>query len=349
MKKFLDNDFILQNETARQLYHSHAAQMPIIDYHCHLPPEDIANDRKFENLTKIWLDGDHYKWRAMRTNGVDEKYITGKASDWEKFEKWAETVPYTMRNPLYHWTHMELKRPFGVDKILNKNSARDIYDRCTELLQKDEFSCRGLLKQFSVKVVCTTDDPTDTLEHHRKIRESGFETKVLPTFRPDKAMTVDNVSIYNQYLDKLAEVSDVEIKDFSSLLTALRKRHDYFHEMGGKLSDHGVEQIYAEDYTDAEIKTIFDKIRGGKELSSSEQLQFKSAMLFEFGLMDHEKGWTQQYHLGALRNNNTRMLRTLGPIPVSIPSVILIWPGQCQNFSTGWTRTTNLPRPSCII
>ncbi len=313
MKKFLDENFVLDTETAQRLYHQYAAKMPIIDYHCHLPPEDIARNRKFENLTKIWLDGDHYKWRAMRANGVDEKYITGSASDWEKFEKWAETVPYTMRNPLYHWTHMELKRPFGVEKILNKDSAREIYDHCTNLLQKEEFSCRGLLRQFDVKVVCTTDDPTDSLEYHQQIKESGFEVKVIPTFRPDKSMAVESAAQYNQYLDKLADVAGVDIKDFDDLLTALRKRHDFFHDMGGKLSDHGLEQIYAEDYAGAEIKYIFNKIRSGHELSLTERLKFKSAMLVELGIMDHEKGWTQQYHLGAIRNNNSRMLKTLGP------------------------------------
>ena len=313
MKKFLDENFVLDTETAQRLYHQYAAKMPIIDYHCHLPPEDIARNRKFENLTKIWLDGDHYKWRAMRANGVDEKYITGSASDWEKFEKWAETVPYTMRNPLYHWTHMELKRPFGVEKILNKDSAREIYDHCTNLLQKEEFSCRGLLRQFDVKVVCTTDDPTDSLEYHQQIKESGFEVKVLPTFRPDKSMAVESAAQYNQYLDKLADVAGVDIKDFDDLLTALRKRHDFFHDMGGKLSDHGLEQIYAEDYAGGEIKYIFNKIRSGHELSLTERLKFKSAMLVELGIMDHEKGWTQQYHLGAIRNNNSRMLKTLGP------------------------------------
>lgn len=313
MKKFLDKNFILENKTAETLYHDHAAKMPIIDYHCHLPPEDIASDRKFENLTRIWLDGDHYKWRAMRTNGVNEKYITGDADDFTKFQKWAETVPYTMRNPLYHWTHMELKKPFGVEKILNGDSARDIYDTCTALLQKDEFSCRGLLNQFDVQVVCTTDDPADTLEHHQSIKDSGFGVKVLPTFRPDKAMAVDDQQSYNAYLDKLGEAAGIEISDFNSLIDAVQNRHDFFGEMGGKLSDHGIEQIYAADYSDQEIKTIFNKIRGGSELDDEESLKFKSAMLVHFGIMDHAKGWTQQFHLGALRNNNSRMVGQLGP------------------------------------
>jgi len=313
MKKFLDKNFILENKTAEQLYHDHAAKMPIIDYHCHLSPADIANDRKFENLTKIWLDGDHYKWRAMRTNGVDEKYITGDADDFTRFLKWSETVPYTMRNPLYHWTHMELQRPFGVDKILNADSAREIYDTCTDLLQKDEFSCRGLLNQFKVEVVCTTDDPTDSLEYHKAIKQSGFNVKVLPTFRPDKAMAVEDSKSFNEYVNKLGDVVGADISDFSKFIDAIRKRHDYFAQNGCKLSDHGLEQIYAEDFYDHEIKAIFTKIRGGKDLDKSEILKFKSAMLIHFGIMDHEKGWTQQFHLGAIRNNNSRMVKKLGP------------------------------------
>lgn len=313
MKKFLDKNFILENSTAEKLYHEHAAKMPIIDYHCHLSPEDIATDRKFENLTKIWLDGDHYKWRAMRTNGVDENFITGNADDFSKFQKWAETVPYTMRNPLYHWTHMELQRPFGVHEILNGDSAKVIYDTCSSMLQKEDFSCRGLLNQFKVEVVCTTDDPTDSLEYHKAIKDSGFNVQVLPTFRPDKAMAVDDQLSFNSYLDKLGEVADVNISGFNQLIDAIKSRHDFFHDMGGKLSDHGLEQIYAEDYSDNEIKIIFTKIRSGNDLSQSEILKFKSAMLIQFGIMDHEKGWTQQFHLGALRNNNSRMVKKLGP------------------------------------
>jgi glucuronate isomerase len=313
MKEFLDKNFILENKTAEKLYHEHAAKMPIIDYHCHLSPEDIANNRKFENMTKIWLDGDHYKWRAMRTNGVDEKYITGDADDFTKFQKWAETVPYTMRNPLYHWTHMELQRPFGVHKILNGDSAKEIYDSCTGLLKTDAFSCQGLLKQFKVEVVCTTDDPIDSLEHHKQIAKSGLAVKVLPTFRPDKAMAAENQQTFNAYLDKLGEASNIDISDFNSLIDAIRTRHDFFAKMGGKLSDHGLEQIYAEDFYDHEVKAIFAKIRGGNELDHQEILKFKSAMLIHFGIMDDEKGWTQQFHLGAIRNNNSRMFKTLGP------------------------------------
>ena len=313
MKNFLDDNFMLQNKTAERLYHEHAANMPIIDYHCHLPPQDIASDRKFENLTKIWLEGDHYKWRAMRTNGVDEHYITGGADDYEKFEKWAETVPYTMRNPLYHWTHMELKKPFGITKILNKDTARDIYDECSAMLQQDEFSCRGLLNQFKVEVVCTTDDPVDSLEYHKAIRESGFNVKVLPTFRPDKAMAVEDPAAFNAYVEKLQKAADTDISGFNDFIDALRSRHDFFAAAGCRLSDHGLEQVYAEDYADHEISGIFDKLRSGKAPEGQEILKFKSAMLVHFGIMDHEKGWTQQFHLGALRNNNSRMFRTLGP------------------------------------
>jgi len=312
MKKFLDKNFILENKTAEKLYHDHAANMPIIDYHCHLSPEDIASDRKFENLTKIWLDGDHYKWRAMRTNGIDERYITGGADDFSKFQKWAETVPYTMRNPLYHWTHMELQKPFGVHEVLNEKTAKGIYDKCTVLLQKDEFSCRGLLNQFKVKVVCTTDDPIDSLEYHQAIKDSGFNVKVLPTFRPDKAMAVEDQVSFNSYIDKLGEAADVDITDFTQLIDAIKSRHDFFASLGGKLSDHGLEQIYAENFYDHEIKAIFNKIRGGSELDQTEIIKFKSAMLVHFGIMDHEKGWTQQFHLGALRNNNSRMVGKLG-------------------------------------
>jgi glucuronate isomerase len=222
-------------------------------------------------------------------------------------------VPYTMRNPLYHWTHMELQRPFGVDKILNADTAREIYDTCTAQLQKDEFSCRGLLNQFKVEVVCTTDDPIDSLEHHKAIKNSGFNVKVLPTFRPDKAMTVDDQKAFNEYVNKLGEVSGTDIPDFNKFIEAIRNRHDYFAQNGCKLSDHGLEQIYAEDFYDHEIKAIFTKIRGGKDLDKSEILKFKSAMLIHFGIMDHEKGWTQQFHLGAIRNNNSRMVKKLGP------------------------------------
>lgn len=313
MKTFLDENFLLQTDTAAQLYHEHAKKMPIIDYHCHLSPADIATNRQFDNLTEIWLAGDHYKWRAMRTNGIDEKYCTGDAAPYAKFKKWAETVPYTMRNPLYHWTHMELQNPFGVYDLLKPATARYIYDTCTEQLQTPEFAVQSLLRQREVQVICTTDDPTDDLAHHQHLRESDFSISVRPTFRPDKVMAVENAVDFNAYLTKLEAAADTAITTFADLLQALQQRHDYFAAHGCQLSDHGLETIYAADYTEAEIAAIFEKIRGGQELTASEILQFKSAMLIYLALMDHAKGWTQQFHLGALRNNNSRLLRQLGP------------------------------------
>ncbi len=313
MKKFMDENFLLENETAQKLYHEHAAKMPIIDYHCHLNPEFIAKDRKFDNLGQIWLEGDHYKWRAMRTNGVDERFCTGKdTSDWEKFEKWADTVPYTMRNPLYHWTHLELKTGFGVDKILKPETAKEIFDVCTAKLRTPEYSARGLMKHYNVEAVCTTDDPIDSLEHHIALKNEGFEVKVLPTWRPDKAMAVEVPAEFRAYIEKLSEVSGVTISAYADVITALRKRHDFFAEVGCKLSDHGIEEFYAEDYTQAEIDAIFNKVYGGKELTHEEILKFKSAMMVEFAIMDCEKGWTQQFHYGAIRNNNSRLFKNLG-------------------------------------
>jgi glucuronate isomerase len=313
MKTFLDENFVLDNQTAQMLYHNHAKNLPIIDYHCHLDPKQIADDVKFDNLGEIWLAGDHYKWRAMRTNGIDERFCTGKGTtDWEKFEKWAETVPYTMRNPLYHWTHLELKTAFGVDKILKPETAREIFDTCTAKLRTPEFSARGLMKHYKVEVVCTTDDPIDSLEHHIQLQKENFACKVLPTWRPDKAMAVEVPANFVAYIEKLAEISDINISKFADLLTALRKRHDFFASVGCKLSDHGIEEFYADDYTQAEIDAIFNKVYSGKELTKPEIIKFKSAMLFEGAIMDCEKGWTQQFHYGAIRNNNTRLFNQLG-------------------------------------
>ncbi len=313
MKTFVTENFLLNNETARRLYHNHAANMGIYDYHCHIPPSQIAQDINFQNMTQIWLYGDHYKWRAMRTNGVDEKYCTGDATDWEKFEKWAQTVPHCLRNPLYHWTHLELLKPFGIDEILNPESAAKIYEACSEMLETKDFSCRNLIRKANVKVICTTDDPTDDLKDHQKIRDDGFEVKVRPTFRPDKSMAVENVKDFNSWVDKLAQASDTEINNFETFIEAIAKRHKFFHENGCRISDHGLETAYAEDYTMAEIRQMFDSIRSGQQLSKDEQLKFKSAMLIELGVMDHNAGWVQQYHLGALRNNNTRLFNQLGP------------------------------------
>jgi len=314
MVQFLSEDFLLQTETARILYHEHAEKMPIYDYHCHLRADQIAADHQFDNLTQIWLYGDHYKWRAMRANGIAEKYITGDAGDYEKFEKWAETVPYTIRNPLYHWTHLELKNPFGIKgKLLNPNTTKEIYDTCNEMLRTPEFSVRNIIRTMNVKLLCTTEGPLDSLEHHRKIRDDGFETKVYAAFRPDKGLAVEDLTALNAWIDKLEAVCDTEITNFASYVNAIQERHDYFHENGCRLSDYGLETAYAEDYTETEIKKIFDKIRTGKELDASERLKFKSAMMIELVLMDHEAGWVMQLHLGALRNNNTRMFETLGP------------------------------------
>jgi len=314
MKNFLDENFLLQTETAKILYHEHASKMPIIDYHCHLIPSMVANDHQFKTLTEAWLGGDHYKWRAMRTNGIDEKYCTGKdTTDWEKFEKWAETVPNTMRNPLYHWTHLELKTAFGIDKLLSPGTAREIYDECTAKLQTPEYSARNLMRKYKVEVVCTTDDPVDTLEHHIKTKKDGFEIKILPTWRPDKAMAVENSANFKAYVEQLAKAAGVGISTFDEMIIALRKRQDFFAEVGCKLSDHGIEEFYAEDYTDAEIKVIFNKVFGGQELIHSEVLKFKSAMMVIFAEMDWEKGWTQQFHYGTIRNNNTRLFNQLGP------------------------------------
>lgn len=313
MKQFLDDNFVLQNETAKYLYHQHAARQPIIDYHCHLDPKLIAEDYRFDNLGELWLGGDHYKWRAMRTNGVDERYCTGKeTSDWEKFEKWAETVPYTMRNPLYHWTHLELKTAFGITELLNPETARAIYDECTAKLRTPEFSARSLMKHYNVEVVCTTDDPADSLEHHLALKNEGFEIKVLPTWRPDKAMAVENATNYCSYIEKLSQASGITINKFADLIDALRSRHDFFASVGCKLSDHGIEEFYAEDYTANEIEAIFNKVYGGTALSREEIMKFKSAMLYEGAIMDWEKGWTQQFHYGAIRDNNTRLFRKLG-------------------------------------
>lgn len=312
MKIFLDDNFLLETKTAEKLYHDFAKHMPIIDYHCHLSPEQIADDTQFENITQVWLYGDHYKWRAMRANGVDESYCTGNKRDYEKFEKWAETVPYTMRNPLYHWTHLELQRYFDVHEILNKNSARKIYDECAAKLQTKEYSVRNLLRRMNVKTVCTTDDPVDNLEHHKKIKDDGFEIPILPAWRPDAAMNVANAQNFISYVKKVEAASDKSVSNFYNYLDALKNRHDFFAAMGCAVSDHGLEEIYAGDYTDAEVCAIFSKIDAGNELSLEEQNKFRSAMLVYFAEWDHEKGWVQQFHLGAIRNNNSRLLRELG-------------------------------------
>jgi glucuronate isomerase len=314
MPEFITEDFLLQTKTARILYHEHAKRMPIYDYHCHLPADFIASDHKFNNLTQAWLYGDHYKWRAMRANGVPEYYITGDADDFEKFERWAQTVPCCLRNPLYHWMHLELKNPFGIkDKLLGPDTAKEIYETCSEMLRTSQFSVRNIMRKMNVKLVCTTEGPLDSLEHHKKIWADKFEVKVHTAWRPDQAMATEDLKALNSFIEKLSATCDMEITDFTRYIEALRQRHDHFHQNGCRLSDHGLETVYAEDYTDSEIKKIFEKILQSKKPDLAESLKFKSAMLVEFALMDHEAGWVQQYHLGALRNNNTRLLKTLGP------------------------------------
>jgi glucuronate isomerase len=313
MKKFMDEDFLLQTKTAQKLYHDHAVKMPIYDYHCHLPPEEIAEDKQYENLGEIWLGGDHYKWRAMRTNGVEEKYCTGDASWRDKFQKWAETVPHTLRNPLYHWTHLELQRYFGVNTLLNPNTAEDIYNECTEKLQSHDYSARNLMRMMNVKLVCTTDDPVDDLAYHKQIADDGFEVKVLPTFRPDKAANLADPEFYKAYIGKLEHAADMQIDGFEALLDAVENRHAFFHEAGCRLSDHGVAYVPDAGATAAELDVIFNKVMGGEIVSQAEQDAFLASFLYQVGKMNHSRGWTQQFHVGVYRNNNTRLFNSLGP------------------------------------
>jgi glucuronate isomerase len=312
MKPFLDENFLLETKTSEVLYHEYASKMPIIDYHNHLPPDEIANNKQFESITKLWLGGDHYKWRAMRTFGIEEKYVTGDASDSEKFEKWADLIPYTLRNPIYHWTHLELQRYFNINKQLSPATAKEVYNECNRLLQTSEFKVQPLLQKANVEVLCTTDDPIDSLEHHKAIG-NNLSFRVYPTWRPDKAMNAENTVAFNVYLNKLSEVSGVEISSYGKLIEALEKRHDYFAQHGCRLSDHGLEEFFAEDYTLQEIETIFAKARNNKPLTSAELAKYKSAMLVDFAAMDARTGWAQQFHYGVLRNNNSRLFKKLGP------------------------------------
>jgi glucuronate isomerase len=313
MKTFPDKNFQLHNQRAVELYEQFAGPQPIIDYHCHLSPKDIAEDRRFENLTQAWLAGDHYKWRAMRTNGIDERFCTGNASDPEKFEKWAGTVPYTLRNPLYHWTHLELQRYFGINKLLDPSTAGEIYEEASSRLASGELSVKNMLRKMNVSVVCTTDDPIDSLEYHQKIKNDAFEVKVIPAWRPDKAMAVENPTTYNQYVDALSQESGIEISRFDDLPEALHLRHDFFHLHGCRLSDHGLDRFYVKDNLKGEISSIFGKVRGGYDLDHHDIRKFKAAMLYRLAVMDHEKGWVQQYHVGAMRNNNYAMFNAIGP------------------------------------
>jgi glucuronate isomerase len=310
---FITEDFLLNNPAARRLYHTFAEQEPILDYHCHLPPREISENRQFRNLTEIWLDGDHYKWRAMRANGVDERYCTGDADPFEKFLAWARTVPHALRNPLYHWTHLELKRYFGIEELLNESTARSIWDRANALLQTGELSTQGILGKFHVKVVCTTDDPADDLACHRAIHASRCATRVLPAFRPDKALQVHLPERFNSWVDRLEAASNVEIRDLNSFKDALGQRHDAFHSQGARLSDHGLDRCYAKFCPEHTAWQIFDQTRAGHAASPEEHEQFASYMMLFFGHLDAARGWTKQLHLGAYRNASSRQVREAGP------------------------------------
>lgn len=312
MKKFLDENFLLKTSTAQRLYHEFAQGMPILDYHCHLPPKEISEDHQFENLTQAWLYGDHYKWRAMRTHGISEEYCTGTKPDREKFQKWAETVPFTVRNPLYHWTHLELRRYFGIEKILDSQSANEIYEQVSEWLGTEDYSVKNLLRKMNVQVVCTTDDPLDSLEFHSRLKKDKFEISVLPAFRPDRALEISDPVVFLKYIRNLEAVANISIHSFDDFSRALKTRHDFFASMGCRISDHGLEQIYAEEFTESEVKDIFQNLLQGKPVSIHDQHKFKSALLLLFAEWDWEKGWVQQFHLGALRNNNSRMAKLVG-------------------------------------
>jgi glucuronate isomerase len=315
MVGFIHQDFLLESEFARALYHGYAKEQPILDYHCHLSPAQIADNHRFSDLTEIWLQGDHYKWRALRANGVGERFITGDASAWEKFAAWAGTVPYTLRNPLYHWTHLELRFPFGIDDcLLNVDTARSIYDRCGELLARDDFRVQGLLTKYRVVAVCTTDDPVDDLEAHLRHRAAGSPgTRLFPTFRPDRALGVERGAEFNAWLEQLEARTNRAISTFDGLLEALAQRHEVFHAAGCRLSDHGLDTAYSEDFTRNAANATFQAARSGRPIGLAEARLYKSAVLHELALLDHSRGWTQQFHVGALRNVNTRMRNALGP------------------------------------
>jgi glucuronate isomerase len=313
MKNFMDADFLLQTKTASELYHHHAAKMPIYDYHCHLPSEEIAADKQYDNLGEIWLGGDHYKWRAMRTDGVDETYCTGDAPWRDKFRKWAETVPHTFRNPLYHWTHLELQRYFGIDTLLSPSTADEIYEECTAKLRTPEYSARNLMRRMDVRLVCTTDDPVDSLEYHRQLQDEGFGIKVLPTFRPDKAANLSDPEAYRRYIESLEKAAGQGIRDFASLVEAVDQRHAYFHSVGCRLSDHGVAYVPDAEASSAELDAVFNKVMTGQTVSLEESDRFLASFLYMVGTMNHARGWAQQYHVGVFRNNNTRLFNTLGP------------------------------------
>jgi glucuronate isomerase len=314
MKEFLHEDFLLQNKPARVLFHDYAEKMPIFDYHDHLIPRQIAEDTRFENLAQIWFAGDHYKWRLMRAFGIDEKYITGDSTDYEKYEAWAKTVPYTIGNCMYQWTHMELKNPFGITgKLFGPDTAPEIWDKTTELLKSDEYSVCSMIRRMNVKVMCTTDDPVDSLDQHALIRERYTDFTVVPTFRPDKALEVENPVLWNAYREKLEKAAGMSIASFRELTAALEKRHEFFHSKGARATDHAIVFPFAEEYTEAELEKIFRKLTGNEELTEKETLQFKTACLYEIGRMNHKRGWVMQIHMSAQRDNNTRQFKIHGP------------------------------------
>jgi glucuronate isomerase len=310
--KFIGEKFLLRNRAAQRLYRQFAEHEPILDFHCHLSPKDIAENRQFADLGEIWLEGDHYKWRAMRANGVAEKFCTGAAAPFDKFRAWAATVPHTLRNPLYHWTHLELKRYFGIDELLDEKSAGRIWKKANELLARPDFTTRGILKKFNVTTVCTTDDPVDDLRHHKKIAADGAATLVYPTFRPDKALAVNAPEAFNAWVGRLEQAADMDIAKLENFVSALRRRHDYFHAHGCRLSDHGLTQCPASPCPDKTAAAIFTKARRGRTASPEEQAQFATCLMLHFGRWDAKRGWVKQLHLGALRNNNTRLLSKLG-------------------------------------
>jgi len=313
MKTFIHDDFLLQNDSAKTLYHDYAAVMPVIDYHCHLPPSEVAEDQRWDNMTQVWLGGDHYKWRNMRSNGIDEHYITGDAPDREKFQKFAETMPYLLRNPLFDWSHLELKRYFGIDDLLTPTTADKIWNITKEKLAQPEFSARGFMKQSDVRLVCTTDDPVDNLESHISVAKSDFDVKMLPAWRPDKALAIDRVDFWNSWVDKLGEAAGMTVNSWGMMLEALQSRHDFFVEQGCRISDYGLDRLYAAKYSENEIKAFFAKARSGGLLSSEEVVKFRSAVLFECITMDYRSDWSVQIHYGAMRSNNTKMFEKLGP------------------------------------
>lgn len=311
MKPFINKKFLLGNKTAEKLYHEYSENQPIVDFHCHLSPAMIAEDRQFSNLTQAWLEGDHYKWRAMRANGINEMFCTGSASDTGKFKKWAETVPVTVGNPLYHWTHLELARYFDITELLSPLTASDIYETASAMLQTKEFSTRSIIRKMKIEVICTTDDPIDNLEHHDKLKGS-FEIVVLPTFRPDNALKTEDPEKFKTYIHKLGQASGVEIRNFEDLIEALDKRHHFFHEKGGRLSDHGLDRFYFENFAASDIDKIFKKLLKGVAISVEETEKYKTAAMLELCKLNHKRGWTQQFHVGAMRNNNARMFRQMG-------------------------------------